>query len=238
MDNYFFEEEEISNKRYKAKRNDILIIFKNLAENWYFDGIDVITQIIEEKDKYVLFGQISNNSYENIKEDDNVKFLEINPFSEFSERTQYTEKDSNKIIYPQINGLPINAPSESICFGYISIKDVFRQNKIEIDVILVCSWPVVLSFWKELDKILHNAFKVIGIFSLTKKPSKSTKVPSDKTQARAYQLRKIKENHPNWGYEQVAVKYNEEEKQDITGETVRNAYRAMGWNWKKSTKIY
>lgn len=238
MDNYLYEEVEISHKRYKANKNDILKIFNNLSENWSFDGLEFITQIIEENNKYVMFGQIQNgNSNLNYEENDNVKYLEINPLNEFSELSQFTEEDNNKIIYPQLNGLPIKAPSKSICFGFISIREVSRLSKNEIDVVLFCCWPLVLSFWQELNKILHKEFKVVSDFTRRKKPVKSTTIASDKTQARASQFQKIKGEHPDWGYEKVAEKYNLDEKQDVTGETVRNAYRSMGWKWKKSTSV-
>lgn len=63
--------------------------------------------------------------------------------------------------------------------------------------------------------------------------------PTDKTQIRAEIFRRIKEQHPDWGYNTVAVaamRLYPELGDSVTVETVRNAYKAMGWTWDRGDR--
>jgi hypothetical protein len=63
--------------------------------------------------------------------------------------------------------------------------------------------------------------------------------PTHKTRMRAAVFKELKDKHPEWSYATVAQKAIEQEPWlgDISGETVRNAYRAMGWEWERADRI-
>lgn len=71
--------------------------------------------------------------------------------------------------------------------------------------------------------------------------------PTDRIRTIAKIARKWKEKHPEWGYNTVANQVAEElgdKSGKITGETIRNAYRAMrqafpeeGWEWERADRI-
>jgi len=56
--------------------------------------------------------------------------------------------------------------------------------------------------------------------------------PTAKTQYRAQVMSRIVGEHPGWTMPQVALAASEELKEPhITSDTVRNTWRAMGWDW-------
>ncbi len=62
--------------------------------------------------------------------------------------------------------------------------------------------------------------------------------PTEKTKIRFEIFRKLKDNHKDWSYEQVAMKACAQEHMDNwTGETVRNTYKAMGKEWEKADRV-
>jgi hypothetical protein len=62
--------------------------------------------------------------------------------------------------------------------------------------------------------------------------------PTFSTAVRAQVFKKIKDAHPEWGYDTVAMHAAEElHDSRITGATVRNAFRAMGWRWERADRI-
>jgi len=61
--------------------------------------------------------------------------------------------------------------------------------------------------------------------------------PTLKTQERARVFRQLKDAHPGWSYDKVAVEACEELGEAVSGETVRNAYKAMEWLWERSDRI-
>jgi hypothetical protein len=63
--------------------------------------------------------------------------------------------------------------------------------------------------------------------------------PNERTRERAEIFRKIKDAHPDWSYEKVAMEAMQQHPElgEINGETVRNAYRAMKWKWERSDRI-
>ena len=67
---------------------------------------------------------------------------------------------------------------------------------------------------------------------------KRSRGPAETTKLRAEVFKKLKEKHPEWGYGTVAMHAAEELRVDnISAETVRNAYRAMGWKWEGAARI-
>ena len=68
--------------------------------------------------------------------------------------------------------------------------------------------------------------------------------PTVNTETRADVFKKLKDEHPDWTQLQVAMEASkviakelgEELGEEFTADTVRNAYRAMGWKWPKRGK--
>ena len=61
--------------------------------------------------------------------------------------------------------------------------------------------------------------------------------PTYKTQVRAEVFKRIKDEHPEYSYFRVATEAQNELGDGITDETVRNAYRAMGWKWGRADRV-
>lgn len=70
-------------------------------------------------------------------------------------------------------------------------------------------------------------------------PDRAKRGPTEKTRQRAMVFRELKDKHPEWSYDTVAMKAMERCTWlgEITGESVRNAYRAMGWEFEKSDRV-
>ncbi len=61
--------------------------------------------------------------------------------------------------------------------------------------------------------------------------------PTEKTRIRAEVFKGIKTAHPSWGYDRVAIEASKELGESVSAETVRNAYRLMGWKWQRADRI-
>lgn len=67
--------------------------------------------------------------------------------------------------------------------------------------------------------------------------------PRPKTLERADYFKKMKDRHPAWSQEKVAMEAARPESEgglgesDIIADTVRNAYRAMGWEWERADRV-
>lgn len=61
--------------------------------------------------------------------------------------------------------------------------------------------------------------------------------PTVKTQIRAKVFKQLKDEHPEWSQAKVAIEACDKLGEYVTADTVRNAYRAMGWEWKRADRI-
>jgi hypothetical protein len=61
--------------------------------------------------------------------------------------------------------------------------------------------------------------------------------PTVKTQIRAKVFKQLKDEHPEWSQTKVAIEACDKLGEYVTADTVRNAYRAMGWEWKRADRI-
>ena len=62
--------------------------------------------------------------------------------------------------------------------------------------------------------------------------------PTLKTQERARLYRELKKKHPTWSQQRVAMEANLAEAVDHhTVDSVRNAYRSMGWKWERADRV-
>lgn len=68
--------------------------------------------------------------------------------------------------------------------------------------------------------------------------------PTVKTQERAKVFKALKDKHPNWSYERVAMEACDILGENVTGTTVTNAYNAMrayfgpeDWTWERADRV-
>jgi hypothetical protein len=79
--------------------------------------------------------------------------------------------------------------------------------------------------------------KGFGTSAVTMADAGRRRGPTVKTQERAAVFKRLKDEHPAWSQEKVAMEAREELGETVTGETVRNAYKAMGWVWQRADRI-
>ncbi|MBN2829293.1 MAG: hypothetical protein JXR56_03110 [Candidatus Cloacimonetes bacterium] len=96
---------------------------------------------------------------------------------------------------------------------------------------------------EKFDRLANVLNKIEQKLPSTKEGRKRNREQSDLIIARAEMFKGFKETNPEWTQDKVAMEYNNfmAEKfakgeivmldKQATGETVRNAYRKMGWNW-------
>ena len=61
--------------------------------------------------------------------------------------------------------------------------------------------------------------------------------PTLRTQIRGEVFKKLKDQHPEWSQAKVAMEAYEELGEEVTADTVRNTYRALGWKWERADRI-
>jgi hypothetical protein len=66
--------------------------------------------------------------------------------------------------------------------------------------------------------------------------------PTANTQNRAQHFRRLKHENPNWSYARIAIEASRPVEEGglgetVTADTVRNAYRAMGWKWERADRV-
>lgn len=65
----------------------------------------------------------------------------------------------------------------------------------------------------------------------------SQRGPTEKTRIRAEVFKRLKDAHPAWNIDRVAMEATKELGEVVTAETVRNAYRAMRWKWRRADRV-
>ena len=76
-----------------------------------------------------------------------------------------------------------------------------------------------------------------GLLGENSSGARSETVPTEKICIRAAMFKRLKDAHPAWSMDRVAMEANPELGEIVTGETVRNAYRAMGWKWNRGDRV-
>jgi len=61
--------------------------------------------------------------------------------------------------------------------------------------------------------------------------------PTERTKIRGEVFRKLKEKHPTWSQNRVAIEASKELDEQVTADTVRNTYRQLGWKWERADRI-
>lgn len=87
-------------------------------------------------------------------------------------------------------------------------------------------------------RYIRKTARHLGIISSSLSGSDSThrRGPTEKMKIRAEAFKRIKDAHPNWNVDRVATEASRELREVVTAETVRNAYRAMGWKWQRGDR--
>jgi len=139
--------------------------------------------------------------------------------------------------------------------GFWAIKfEIVPFARDQIKMTAECNNPAVMGYFKELLKEIAWLFPKsreaieakIGRFTSQQVQTEPSPPagdgtgrkhgPTAKTQERAKVFKRLKDAHPEWTYYRVATEASEE-LGDVTGETVRNAYRAMGWEWERPDRV-
>ena len=71
----------------------------------------------------------------------------------------------------------------------------------------------------------------------TEKRADKSRGPTVRTQIRGEVFKELKDQHPEWSQTKVAMKAGAELGEDVTADTVRNTYRAMGWKWERADRV-
>ena len=102
-----------------------------------------------------------------------------------------------------------------------------RDDKVYVTFRLGCFPGPAKLFWQMVDDLSV----VLGV---AKKRG-----PTDNTKIRAGIFKSIKDEHAEWGQTRVAQTAMKENPWMglISDTTVRNTYRAMGWEWERSDRI-
>lgn len=91
--------------------------------------------------------------------------------------------------------------------------------------------------WQRVKAELERCGLVMAAEPAKKKVERG---PTEKTRLRAEVFKKIKDARPGLGYDAVAdeaMRLCPELGDGITAETVRHAYRSMGWTWERADRI-
>src|SRR5262245_47284750 len=91
--------------------------------------------------------------------------------------------------------------------------------------------PVLMRLW------IRRTANRCGLLPSSTDPNSPQRCPTEKTRIRAETFRRLKDLHPAWNVERVAMEATNELGEVVTAETVRNAYRAMGWKWQRADRV-
>ncbi len=135
-------------------------------------------------------------------------------------------------------------------WGWIETAPVFKDDVITPELVVTmlermfptyAPTPIVHLSAEILNKISEEYFRYSDPLEGDIIPidNKKRRGPTEKTKQRAKVFKALKDAHPEWDYDRVALEASEKYSWvgAISGETVRNAYRAMKWKFEKSDRI-
>ena len=138
--------------------------------------------------------------------------------------------------YLRLPGVITEMPKPKGNYWYINDKKTVsvQSNDFYLTVSDVERKKIIQTYNNEINKGLPEKFEV------SKLPTeKLTAGLHEKTYARAELIKKIKDKHPGWSQSRVASEFNKmhyDNDSFITKTEVQNAYRAMGWTWKRADR--
>lgn len=86
-------------------------------------------------------------------------------------------------------------------------------------------------------RCIRDMARRLGILSSTVSDAPNRRGPTEKVLIRAQVFKRIKDANPGWNTDRVAMEASEELNETLTAESVRNAYRAMGWEWQRGDRV-
>jgi len=93
-------------------------------------------------------------------------------------------------------------------------------------------------FWQSLvQNWLDSRATQLGVPVFRNESKVKTGGPTIRTQERAAVFKRLKDAHPGWSQSRVAMEAIDELGEVVTADSVRNAYRAMGWKWERADRI-
>jgi hypothetical protein len=146
-------------------------------------------------------------------------------------KTFGTDRDVNPISIAMV----IDDPNPFMV-GYLEAQNIGEGRTLVTGTFDTDDWELYCERYESL----YNELNRLGMIEL----HPTTGKPTLKTQERAKVFKKLKDEHPEWGYDTVAMKASEVLKENVTGDTVRNAYRAMRkaygakkWSWERADRV-
>lgn len=119
----------------------------------------------------------------------------------------------------------------------IEAHDVPAGARVTLSCHYEVYWSAALRWWGVLlDHLRAEGWRVQAEGDL----GTQKRGPTEKTRLRAEVFKEIKDRRPDLGYDAVADHARRacpDLGDGITGETVRNAYRSMGWPWERADRI-
>jgi len=109
-----------------------------------------------------------------------------------------------------------------------------------VPVVAECREPAVMEFFHEVVGEMKAWSPPPGgqqSMGRPSKPNRTKRGPTIKTWERGKVFKRLKDAHPEWSYYRVALEASEELGETVTGETVRNVYRAMDWEWERADRV-
>ncbi len=104
------------------------------------------------------------------------------------------------------------------------------KSWVAVDV-MDARWPEVQPWWNEVTGGLARQ----GWMTL--RSQQERRAPTRKVRDRAAVFKRLKDRHPEWGYDTVAMKATDELQEHITVDTVRYVYAQMGWTWERADRV-
>ena len=86
-------------------------------------------------------------------------------------------------------------------------------------------------------RCIRNLARKCGVISATVSDAPNRRGPTEKVLIRAEAFKRIKDENPSWNTDRVAMEASEELNETLAAESVRNAYRAMGWEWQRADRV-
>lgn len=173
-------------------------------------------------------------------------FIPVGPYSNLKLRETDIDKTSKSYLF-QIEQL---VSTDLGVFGYVNAYPI--NNHFTEVVIGARGGLIPYDFEEKEPQKMYEGFRQFlisladyfeGIF-LSKveskvlfKLSKNYEVPNERTQMRYEIFRKLKEQHPTWSQARVAGEASKDLDEQVSADTVRNAYRSMGVKWERGDRI-
>ena len=86
-------------------------------------------------------------------------------------------------------------------------------------------------------RCIRDLARSFGVAPSTLSDVSNKRGPTEKTRIRAEVFKRIKDEHRDWNTHRVAMEASDELSENLSSESVRNAYRALGWDWERADRV-